>query len=90
MNITGWFERIRMALASARRDRNNYRALAHLDDHLLKDIGLYFDQGIVRPLYPEGTEANAFVLAEPLGYKEMWEEADTPLKVCPVCGAALA
>ncbi|MFD2438353.1 DUF1127 domain-containing protein [Modicisalibacter luteus] len=70
MNIAGWFARIRKAVTIAHRHRSNYRTLAHLDDHLLRDIGLYVDQGIVRPLHPKTTETNVPMVAP--GTKTPW------------------
>ncbi|MCG7600274.1 DUF1127 domain-containing protein [Halomonas sp. McH1-25] len=89
MHVTNWLARICKALTVARRDRNNFRALAHLDDHLLKDIGLYVDQGIVRPLHPDAAKGDV-ELAAPLDFEEIVGRADIPVKVCPTCGAALA
>lgn len=87
MNISVLFRRVRKLMAQKCRDRKNYQALAHLDRHQLKDIGLYREQGMVRPLNPEN-----FQRVEPMP-KEGGDPARSevePMRYCPSCGTPLA
>lgn len=86
------FRRPLDTLSEWRRQRRNIHSLAHLDAHLLKDIGLRVEHGIVRPLYPENDVAHESVKALPRAEPAEPRTAscnDAPT-LCPRCGASLA
>ncbi|SDL19600.1 protein of unknown function [Modicisalibacter muralis] len=94
MILSGFFRRLRVTLKALRRNRDSVRTLSHLDAHLLKDIGLHVEQGIVRPLYPENDVIYEPVPAPPCTESGLTESrearCDTIPTLCPSCGAPLA
>lgn len=90
MNVLDLLQRTRETLKSLRRNRNNVRALAHLDAHLLKDIGLRVEHGIVRPLYPDAGVTDEPVSAPLDDAPERSVSAAGAEKCCPHCGTSLA
>lgn len=74
MSIFKWIKTFYKASDSAAQRHLNYQALAHLDDHLLRDIGLYIDQGEVRTLS---------------GQPNCRSEPSIEHEYCPYCGSSL-
>lgn len=50
MSILKWIKVFCRAGDNTTTHRFDYQTLAHLDNHLLRDIGLYIEHGEVRPL----------------------------------------
>ncbi len=91
MILSELFRQLRHTLKTLRRNRNNVRALSHLDAHLLKDIGLHVEQGVVRPLYPESGLHDPVPEARPEASRRTPQEValDAAVTLCPRCGAPL-
>ncbi|SDM02872.1 protein of unknown function [Modicisalibacter muralis] len=90
MPLSTLFRRTLETLSEMRHRQRNVSALAHLDAHLLKDIGLHVEQGFVRPLYPEDDTATASKPQPAHDSPQMTESVAHPEKLCPSCGATLA
>lgn len=90
MLLSTLFRRTLDTLSAMRHRQRNVSALAHLDAHLLKDIGLHVEQGVVRPLYPEDGAATESMPKSARNEPEMTESVAHSEKLCPSCGATLA
>ncbi|MHB0777387.1 hypothetical protein [Halomonas sp. WWR20] len=79
--LSKFFLALRRRLAAHRRDPRHFQALAHLNDHLLRDIGLRIDQGVVMPFADQDvardrTEGGV-------------EKTRNSPRLCPRCGEPL-
>lgn len=89
MTLSLWLARILGNLAGKCRDRHNYQALSHLDSHLLQDIGLRRERGIIMPIHAEAPALDR--LAVPArGESPDEARVDDKTPHCPHCGASLA
>lgn len=88
MTLSLWLARILGNLAGKCRDRHNYQALSHLDSHLLQDIGLRRERGIIMPIHAEAPALDR--LAVPAQRETPGEtRADDKPRHCPHCGVPL-
>ncbi|EPC01385.1 hypothetical protein L861_12490 [Litchfieldella anticariensis FP35 = DSM 16096] len=70
------------------RERRSYQAVSHLDDHLLRDIGLRREREVIVPIYPDG-EPQERVPASTRNRVVKQKESGVT-RCCPHCGASLA
>ncbi|GGX96545.1 hypothetical protein GCM10007160_25200 [Litchfieldella qijiaojingensis] len=82
------FLRVLDRLARKCREHRSHQAVAHLDDHLLRDIGLRREQGMIVPFHPEsGSLEETLASAQPETEKQ---GLSGEVQCCPHCGASLA
>ena len=91
MKLTTFIDVLKGRLALARRRRQDWRALSHLNAHMLRDIGLRAEQGTIVPVSTEikcgAPPAPATADTRKASVAEAPEAAP---RVCRYCGETLA
>ncbi|KFF49938.1 hypothetical protein GY26_05080 [Gammaproteobacteria bacterium MFB021] len=91
MTLKTLIDALKARLALARRRRQDWRALSHLDAHMLRDLGLRAEQGTIVPIATEPTQAAMPAPAITDSQKTAAAEApQKAIRVCRYCGETLA
>ncbi|WP_353979192.1 DUF1127 domain-containing protein [Salinicola endophyticus] len=91
MTLKTLIDALKARLALARRRRHDWRALSHLDAHMLRDLGLRAEQGTIVPIATDLTQSA--VPAPAAADRQKTAAAEAPQKVvrvCRYCGETLA
>ncbi|WP_106419926.1 DUF1127 domain-containing protein [Salinicola tamaricis] len=91
MKLTTLINALKARLALARRRRQDWRALSHLNAHMLRDIGLRAEQGTIVPVSTEiKCDAPPAPTTADTPRASAAEAPEAVPRVCRYCGETLA